>query len=366
MPTEVIVIGDSTNNTLSAIRSFGRAGVRQTLILVCQHDTCNVRHSRYLTTADTHVVPNVEEALPILATLQTPGAKPFLICTFDAAAVLVDNHEPQLAQHFVTPCRGRQLGDLFNKDAQCRLAEQCGILVPKSINFSRNDTIESITIPYPLIIKPINSTKGEKEDIHICHTPGELRQSLNEQSHCENFILQEFVEKEYELDCIGVMTDQGMILPGAVLKHRHWPPLIGAGAYGLFTPVDDQNINFQGLETFLKQSGYHGPFSVEFLHKGDKNYFMEVNFRNEGLAYAATVAGANLHARYVDPSVKIDKVKPTYMMNYSLDFLYVKNGDLPLRTWLRDFLRTRCFINFSLRDPKPLAAHYYHKLFRRK
>ena len=59
---------------------------------------------------------------------------------------------------------------------------------------------------------------------------------------------------------------------------------------------------------------------------------MDVNFRNEGLAYASTCAGANLHALYADPLHKIDwgKFRPTFMMNYSIDLLYVKEGDITL------------------------------------
>lgn len=91
---------------------------------------------------------------------------------------------------------------------------------------------------------------------------------------------------------------------------------------------------------------------------------MEVNFRNEGLAYAATVAGANLHALYLDPHRNIDegKVRKIYMMNYSLDFLYVKSGEVSFFTWIRDFLRTSCFINFNRHDIAPTVHYYLNKL----
>lgn len=104
---------------------------------------------------------------------------------------------------------------------------------------------------------------------------------------------------------------------------------------------------------------------MEFLHtKEGKNYFMEVNFRNEGLAYASTCAGANLHAYYVDASKKINwkKFRKTYMMNYSIDLLYVKEGDITICHWLKDFLRTRCFINICFSDLGPVLAYYKHKI----
>ena len=46
---QVIIIGDSTHNTLSAVRSFGEAHIAQVLILVCHEDTCYVKYSKYLT-----------------------------------------------------------------------------------------------------------------------------------------------------------------------------------------------------------------------------------------------------------------------------------------------------------------------------
>ena len=150
-------------------------------------------------------------------------------------------------------------------------------------------------------------------------------------------------------------------------KIRHYPWLVGAGAYGLFKPIQELDIDVHGVSHFLERSNYYGPFSVEFLHKDNKNYFMEVNFRNEGLAYAATVAGANLHALYLTPDMEIDKnkVHEVYMMNYSLDFLYVKDGTISLWTWIRDFLRTKCFININFKDLNPVLCYYKCK-FRQK
>ena len=40
-----IIIGDSTNNTLSIVRSLGEANIEQTLILKCDEDVCFVAES---------------------------------------------------------------------------------------------------------------------------------------------------------------------------------------------------------------------------------------------------------------------------------------------------------------------------------
>ncbi len=359
-----IVIGDSTNNTLSAIRSLGEAKIEQILILKCEKDVCYVGKSKYLKPGGIFNISVIEECMPILEKLKSDNVgQQTIICTFDEAAVYIDANESALSAFFRTPAKGKRIGPLFNKDAQCALAEKCGITVPKSLTFNRNDSLDKIIFDFPVLLKPLNSTKGEKGDIHICHSISEVESALGEESYCQDFIVQEFIDKEYEIDCIGVRTEKEMYVAGGIRKYRHYPPLIGAGAYGLFQPMNEYDVDLDGLEKFLTQAGYYGPFSVEYLHKGDKNYFMEVNFRNEGLAYAATAAGANLHALYMNLDMKIrkDKVHKVYMMNYSLDFLYVKNGDLSLLTWIRDFLRTRCFININFKDLRPTFCYYKDK-----
>lgn len=364
---KAIVIGDSTNNTLSIIRSLGEAKIDQCLILKCENDTCLVGKSKYLKNSEVFHILNMDECLPILERLKdTDSDEHTIICSFDEAAVFVDNNEEYLSQLFRTPARGKHIGKLFEKDEQCKLAEECGLTVPKTRTFNRNDNIYTLYMEFPVLLKPQNSIRGEKSDIHICGNIEDVSAALKSESHCDEFILQEFIEKDFELDCIGVRTEKGMYIPGGIRKIRHYPPLIGAGAFGQFLPVSELGIELDKIELFLSKAGYYGPFSIEFLRRGNRNYFMEVNFRNEGLAYAATVAGANLHAMYLNPNYKIDqsKILKVYMMNYSIDFLYVKSKEVSLLSWICDFCKTSCFINFSRRDPMPTIYYYINK-FRR-
>lgn len=363
MNRRTVIIGDSTHNTLSAVRSLGRAGIEQVLILKCHEDSCCVTKSKYLRHADVFHITQIDEALPILNALKTFDGEQRLMCTFDEAAMWVDAREEEFSEHFLTPARGNHIGNLFNKDAQCRLAAECGLTVPQSVNFSRKDSLDNIKIGYPILLKPLNSTRGEKDDIHICHNRDELNTALLEQSHCADFILQEFIDKEYEVNCLGMRNENGAFIVGGVKKLRHYPKITGACSFGLFQPIEKYNINLAGIDKFLKKANYHGPFSVEFLYRNGKYYFMEVNFRNDGLAWASTCAGANLHALYADPSrPRPRNIRPTYMMNYSIDLLYVKEGDISRWQWLRDFLRTSCFINISFRDLGPVLAYYRSKL----
>lgn len=360
-----IIIGDSTNNTLSIIRSLGEANIEQTLILKCDEDVCFIAKSKYLKNSSVHYIAVIEDCMPILEELkQDATRKQYLICSFDEAAVFIDEKEPILAPFFCTPTRGKQIGDLFNKDKQCKLANECGLVVPQSQRFRRTENLDDLVFDYPILLKPLNSTQGEKSDIHICQNRIEMEKALLTESHCSDFILQEFIDKEYEINCLGMRTEKGVFLAGGIQKYRHYPPIVGACSYGLLKPMSELDIDVSSIECLLVQTNYYGPFSVEFLHKYNKNYFMEVNFRNDGLAYAATASGANLHALYINPDMVIDKkqIHKVYMMNYSIDFLYVKNGTLSLWIWIRDLLRTRCFININFKDLNPTICYYRNKI----
>jgi len=360
-----IIIGDSTNNTLSIIRSLGEANIEQTLILKCDEDVCFIAKSKYLKNSSVHYIAVIEDCMPILEELkQDATRKQYLICSFDEAAVFIDEKEPILAPFFCTPTRGKQIGDLFNKDKQCKLANECGLVVPQSQRFRRTENLDDLVFDYPILLKPLNSTLGEKSDIHICQNRIEMEKALLTESHCSDFILQEFIDKEYEINCLGMRTEKGIFLAGGIQKYRHYPPIVGACSYGLLKPMSELDIDVSSIECLLVQTNYYGPFSVEFLHQYNKNYFMEVNFRNDGLAYAATASGANLHALYINPDMVIDKkqIHKVYMMNYSIDFLYVKNGTLSLWIWIRDLLRTRCFININFKDLNPTICYYRNKI----
>ena len=188
---KVIIIGDSTHNTLSAVRSFGEGKVPFTLILVCQQDNCYVRYSKYLRHGNLYVISELDECTVVLRQLAAEKGQ-LLMTTFDAAAEWVDAREPQLSKLFLTPCRGKQLGVLFNKEAQCKLAKECGLIVPHSIVYHRGERIPEDLL-YPVITKPLVSSKGEKkrhtylpfrESTGRCIEAGELQRIFDYSGVC--------------------------------------------------------------------------------------------------------------------------------------------------------------------------------------
>jgi len=355
-----IIIGDSFNNTLGLIRSLGQAGVKVILLLV-GGDRLFVSKSRFVN--HTIRLESMAKCERILQNLSAIHKGAFLICSNDKAAKWIDDNEEWLSKHFITPMRGKHIGNLFYKPQQCSLAEKFGIRVPKSIVFDVGESFPH-DVQFPLLMKPANSNEGEKSDIHICKDINDVANALKEDSICRLFIVQEYIEKDFEINMIGVSTDDGVAIPGGIKKLRHYPTIYSPCSFGIFLSPMQLNIDTNPIKRMIDSIGYRGPFSVEFLRKGDKSYFMEVNFRHDGLAYTATAAGANLLDMYVSGKISAFKIKKTFMMDLSTDYCHVKDGNLSRSRWLKDFIRTRCQLNFNWRDPIPTLA-YYRAKFRR-
>lgn len=356
----VIVVGDSFNNTLGLIRSLGQAGIKPILILVGQ-DRLFVSKSRFV--QKPIFVESVEEAMTKLRELEPVLNGAYIICSNDKAAEMLDRHEAELSKFYRTPMRGKEIGKLFTKTAQCELAKRCGVTVPQSVVYNRGEEIPELN--YPILIKPDDSNRGDKADIHICRTRQELAESLGMDSRCDRFIVQEFIDKEYEINLIGAVNDNGVAIPGGIRKLRHYPSPNGPCSFGVYLPLSELPVDIGPIKRFVKATGYRGPFSVELLHSNDRNYFMEMNFRHDGLAYTATAAGVNLLDYYVNnKTIPEGRVRKTFMMDISTDPLHIREGKISRIQWLRDLLRTGCQLNFNLRDPRPTVEYYRKKVFK--
>lgn len=354
----IIVIGDSFNNTLGLIRSIGETG-RGVILLLVGDDRLYVKKSRYI--RKTFHCECLDCCWDILLELSRTYKDSFLICSNDKAAKWVDERERELSSFFKTPMRGNSLGILFDKPEQCELAKEFGITIPLSFNYKRGEFF-SQSVGFPVLLKPSNSNSGEKSDIHICQNIKDVNEALNLSSVCQDFICQEYIEKDFEINLIGVSTDNGVVIPGGIKKIRHYPTIYSPCSYGRFLPAAMLDIDIGPVAAMVESVGYRGPFSVEFLRKGNKSYFMEVNFRHDGLAYAATASGVNLLRMYLEGSPSKYKVSPIYMMDLSIDYCHVKDKNISHWHWIKDFIKTGCQLNFNWRDPMPTISYYLHKI----
>lgn len=356
MAKVAIVIGDSLHNTYGLIRSLGEGCVDFYFLCLTGTDWDPIQRSKYIKSGRFIRFTSMEELPVLLENLKTLPGEKYLICSSDPIATWVDNHEKQLSKNFITPCRGNRIGELFNKNDQCKLAAECGLDVPQSIVYTKGEMTDFSQLSYPVFIKPLVSSEGNKADIHICRSECELRSMLEASINTTSFIIQEFIEDGYDVNCVGFRTEKQTMLACVIRKYRTYPEKYGAGSYMQVDNIDQYNINVKGIERFLEKAGYYGPFSAEFIHTDTKNYFMEVNFRNDGLAYAVTCAGLNYYSVYfrgetIDPL----NFNPVVVMNIAFDrALQRTSKNMPFIQWLKQFATADGYLDFTFKDPMPV------------
>ena len=185
---QVIIVGDSFNNTLGLIRSLGEARTDIVLLLVGD-DRLFISRSKYLKIADVFFLNSLEECLPIIEQLYDSTKQQYIICSNDKAASFIDEREDILYPRFITPMRGKCLGSIMDKEEQCILAKNCGFIVPKSFLYERGVEFPN-QIPFPILMKPANSNEGQKSDIHICYSYDEVLYCLTKDTNCRKYIVQ--------------------------------------------------------------------------------------------------------------------------------------------------------------------------------
>lgn len=62
----------------------------------------------------------------------------------------------------------------------------------------------------------------------------------------------------------------------------------------------------QELKVFINSIGYVGPFSVELGHSNNKNYFFEINLRNDGTSHYFYKAGIYIPYFFYQECLKIN------------------------------------------------------------
>lgn len=120
---------------------------------------------------------------------------------------------------------------------------------------------------------------------------------------------------------------------------------------------------------FIKKTGYSGLFSIEFIRdKEGHDYFMEMNFRNDGNSICVTASGINLpYIWYLYCSggewkkeLASSNFRPVYVMPEFADFLTFAGRSIPLTKWFSDWKKTDQFMEYDRLDPKPFFVEIKH------
>lgn len=369
---KVIIIGIDHHNTLGAIRSLGECGIKSYLILEDQSKESFISKSKYIE----QCIPLVNNSLidTLLSKFKDERDKSIIVCTTDSSIDIIDQYYDKLRQFFICPNVDEQGGihQLMDKEYTIEVAKKCGIRVPASIRLSKECRIPK-NLFYPCYVKAIDSICGSKADSCLCHNAEELKFALNKDIEYQ---VQEYIEKDTELLINGIAIKHGKesYFPLVIEKIRQYPNKVGACTYCKVDSIENyQYIDISSIKKFIKEIKYEGVFSIEFLVKERKAYFLEINLRNDGTAYIPTIAGFKMHYmwyRYATgENVSIPQIErqalPFYFSSDVNDIRHVFEKRISVWKWLTDIMKARAYLLFNKHDIKPWL-HFYLNVIKRK
>ena len=371
---DVIVIGSNHHNTLGVIRSLGYAGIRPVVLLSTEEKKPYVSYSKYI--KKKRIFHNDVDLISFLRNNSVEG-KPVVIACSDSLSCLLDENIDILSKKYQLPGSSKQgrISHYMNKEIMSDLARQVGFDVPQTVVVEIGKKTVPV-LPYPWIIKPLVSCRGSKQDIKRCYTEEDWRNYVKEK-HCERVQVQQLIEKDYEFQLIGCSLNGGgaLIIPGYAKNIR--PSDVSNTGFLQYIPTQKLPIDVVKCQKFISITRYSGLFSMEFIHgKDGRDYFMEINFRNDGNAICVTTSGLNLPyiwflaASGQDYEIELKHeadMRRVYVMPEFDDIILLLKRRVKIMTWLKDLFRTDCFMEFSKKDPVPFfyaLSGFSKRLFR--
>ena len=354
----VIVIGSDHHNTLGVVRGLGERGVNPDVMILSNGGGSFVGKSKYVNRV--LFVEDVKEISNSLITnYRSEENKPVVICCADPIESEIDQHYNELRNYFILPgseIQGR-ITELMNKQVMSNLASKVGLKIPRTW-YIDSECKGLSEVLFPCIVKPLVSKDGCKEDIQIIKTEEKLRDYLVSGRH-EKSQIQEFIEKDFEYQLIGCSTNNEVIIPGVSIILR---PCKGSNTSFLqYKQLPAGFCDIEKCNVFVKETGYRGLFSMEFIRdKQGRDYFMEINFRNDGNAICTTAAGISLpYVWYLsclakDYTEEVQKVlKSVYVMPDMAELKLLLTGKINIVQYIKDLNKTGRFMEYDKEDTKP-------------
>lgn len=366
MRSKVLIIGGDHQNTLGVVEALGQKGVCSHVIILGHCQSSFVLKSKYV--LEGWICQEERDVVTcIQGHFKEDGEKSVAIACCDDAANILDKNYELLQSLLVIPTvkEAGNLIDWTDKEKMTETAKNLGITIPASWLVKDNAIPEDIV--FPCVIKPITSVNHGKKGFAKCENKEELQAALDAKQEDEAVQIQQFIEKDFEFQLIGCSLNGGeeVIIPG----RTHIETTTGFNNL-VFLRYDKYDSSFEKAvddsKRFVKETGYSGLFSVEFMRgKDGKDYFLEMNFRNDGNGIAVTSSGTNLpyiwylYATGGDCQSEIAKstVKTTFMMPEFSFLISVFNGEVSLKEWLADKKKTTCYLTEFKDDMEPWRAY---------
>lgn len=365
MNNKVVVIGGNHQNPLGVIQALGIKGVCSYAIILSELPKSFVLESKYI--AQGWICSTNELAIECLLNNFTDvDCKTVVFACSDDAASLLDRNFNKLNKFFYLPGIPQEgvLTSWMDKEKMTDTAQKLGLKVPKTWSF--NETKELKEIEFPCLTKSITSVGQGKGDFRICNSQNELNEFLLYQRHCAKIQVQKFINTEFEFQFLGCSLNGGeeILIPGRthIESTFDFNNLVFL-RFCKLEPSFEQLLS-KCLE-FIITTGYSGLFSIEFLKgKNGVDYFLEMNFRNDGNAICVTAAGTNLpyiwylHAIGGDYKKEIESstVREVYSTPEDSYFLAMVNGNVSFKNWWNNMRKVTSYVTYFKDNKKPFYA----------
>ena len=363
--SHIIIFGSAYYNTIGLVHSLGEAGFSVDLLVVGKDaDRCSYRFSKYVKrylTADTD-----EEGVALLKKeYANEVEKPIILFAGDPSICVVDRHYDELQGRFLFFNCGEQgrVNFFMDKVNTFKVAKECGIALIRTW-FVKDISRLPADLKYPILTKGANSTKSNKGHMNVFEDEDSLKNSL-----CPGveYLFQEYLEKECELNLVGLSVDHGerILLPAAIRKIRD--DLHRQSVYIRLDDINDYpDLDVESVRIFVRALQYEGIFSVELLKSRGKYYFLEVNLRNDGCGYLYTAAGINYPALWVkycrgelrDSDFSNVKFKAPFHLMHWDDVYNMVEGKVGFFRWLYQAFAADAHFVMNKKDMLPFLSTF--------
>ena len=210
-----IIIGGNHHNTLGVVRALGFKGIHSLVLLITNEEKPYVASSKYIDKCV--ILKYKQEIVPFLLNhAKSIQNKEVIVSCADFVTSELDASFNQLKEYYYLPTAKEQgvCNHYMDKDTMAALAEQVGIGIPNSWIVEENTELDVQKVTIPCIVKPLASIYGSKAEIRILRNKDSLAQYLADNKG-HKFIVQEFIEKDFEYQLIGCSLNHGeeIIIP---------------------------------------------------------------------------------------------------------------------------------------------------------
>lgn len=373
--SDFIIFGVGNYNSLGVLHALAVAGKEAFILAIGNSKDWRqgniIGYSRFAN--HIHHVDSADEGAEWLLENKTKFPKGSVIYpTGDVEEKALDCRYDSLSLHYIFPNVGKQNGvsALMDKQTQTSLAEKTGIRILRN-QYSNSKDFNFSKVEYPCMVKPLNSTSGSKGDMRVCENESELKEALASGKHTREFIVQQYIRNEADLLFLGVSLPDGKVIIPALVKK---PGVSPTGEYThaiITTDVKTHLPELNAVIQFVKNIGYVGPFSIEFgLEKG-KNYFFEINLRNDGTSHYPLQMGVNIPMLYYNGIKGIEIQSEFESAEYEMidevgDLRRVLGHELSFGQWLKSFRKAGTYRFYHSRDKNlrfPILKMFVNRTF---